>query len=79
MSDPELKIGGLTVRIERASCIGSGNCVNLAPSLFQLDDEKVASFRPGPISDRDTALEACRICPVDALLVFDERGEQVVP
>ena len=29
MSDSERKIGDLTVHIDRDTCIGSGNCVNV--------------------------------------------------
>lgn len=81
MSDPaERKIGKLHVVVQRDSCIGSGNCVKVAPDLFELDEEDVAAIKaeadgvPG-----EQVLEACRVCPVEALLVRDESGEQVVP
>ena len=79
MSTPEKKIGSLTVQIDRDSCIGSGNCVKVAADLFELDDEGVAAFCENPATDRERTLEACRICPVEALTVRDEAGEQVVP
>ena len=76
----ERKIGDLTVRIERDTCIGSANCIKSAPDLFQLDDEKICAFTPNPgNTERDVVLEACRVCPVDALYVIDAAGTQLVP
>lgn len=76
----ERTFDGLTVRIERTECIGSGNCVNLAPEVFVLDEDNLVAFREDaePIAS-ERLEEACVICPVDALLVFDDEGEQVVP
>ena len=78
MSDPERRIGDLTVKIERDSCIGSGNCIKVAPDLFELDDENVVAFREGqPAPDRATVLEACENCPVEALIVIDGEGNRI--
>jgi len=81
MSDVvERKIGDLTVRIDRETCISTENCVEVGPGLFGLDDESICSFLPvaGAI-DREGVIEACQICPVDALIVLDEDGTQIVP
>lgn len=76
----ERVVSGLTVRIERTVCIGSKNCVNLAPEVFELEVDQVATFRDdAPHIDRDRLVEACSLCPVDALLVFDKSGKQIVP
>lgn len=74
------KIGDLTVRIDRELCIGSGNCVKVAPDLFELDDETIASFAPGADSvPRAKILDACEVCPVQALVVTDAEGRELVP
>lgn len=76
----ERQISGLTVRIDRTLCIGSGNCVNLAPEIFEIDEENLVAFREEtPDIDQGRLIEACAICPVDALLAFDADGEQIVP
>lgn len=67
----ERRISGLTVVIDRDLCIGSGNCVKLAPEIFELDATGIVTFRgnapDAPGIDRDRLLESCRVCPVDAL------------
>ncbi len=76
----ERRISGVTVRIDRTLCIGSGNCVNIAPEIFEIDEENLVDFRDEtPDIDQGRLIEACAICPVDALLVFDDDGEQIVP
>lgn len=70
----------LTVRIDRERCIGSGNCVKVAPEVFELDDGGIVAFRPDARDiDGERLTEACQVCPVDALLVFDQTGKQIVP
>ena len=82
MSDHmDRKLAGVTVRIDRERCIGSGNCVKVAPEVFELDDGNIVVFRsdaPDDV-DRQRVTEACDVCPVDALIVYDEHGNQVVP
>ncbi|HEY3173441.1 MAG TPA: ferredoxin [Thermoanaerobaculia bacterium] len=76
----ERKVGAVTVRIDRTTCIGTGNCAKVAPELFVLDDEKIITFREPPAEvEPDRAVEACRVCPVDALAAFDADGRQLVP
>lgn len=76
----ERKIGALTVRIDRTTCIGTANCAKVAPEIFVLDDERIITFvePPGDVS-HDRVVEACDVCPVDALSVFDADGRQLVP
>ena len=77
---PERAISGLTVRIERTLCIGSGNCINVAPEIFVLDEDNIVAFQDEtPDIEPDRLEEACVLCPVDALVVHDAEGEQVVP
>ena len=81
MSDElhERVVGGLRVRIDRTLCVGFGDCVTAAPDAFILDGEDIAVFRAPETVDRACLLRACASCPVDALTVWDESGEQIVP
>jgi ferredoxin len=81
----EHTIGDLTVRIEKNTCISTGNCIKLAPDVFEFDEKQIVAFTDGPEkaelseADRDRIIEACSLCPVDALKVFDADGNQLVP
>lgn len=81
MTDTEEKVlGDFTVRIDRTLCVGFGDCVEEAEEIFALDDEEIAVFKDlqGPV-DRKRLLDACSVCPVDALEVWDKDGEKLVP
>ena len=81
MSDfVEQKIGDLTVRIDRGLCIASTNCINVAGEIFELDDEGIVAFRDDAQElARDMVIDGCASCPVDALIVIDADGKQIVP
>jgi ferredoxin len=64
----ERRLSGLTVRIDRSTCIGSGSCTRIAPEVFELDSSLVVTFTSGVAEvPRERLLEACGVCPVDAL------------
>lgn len=81
MSDiVERKVSGFTVKIERPNCIGSKNCINVAPDLFELDSEQICSFKDKTEGiPQETIVEACSVCPVQALYVIDQDNNQIVP
>lgn len=80
MDAEELRVAGLTIRIDRLLCVGFETCVEIAPHLFQIDDEGIAVFHPQAAgAEADLVVEACRSCPVDALEVFDGSGRQLAP
>jgi ferredoxin len=72
-------VGGLVVRIDRTLCVGFGDCITEAEEAFRLDDEGVAVFVEPEKVDRDRLLRACDVCPVDAITVWNETGQQLVP
>jgi ferredoxin len=75
----ERVVSGLRVRIDRTLCVGFGDCVKESPEAFVLDEESVVVFAAPDSVARETLLRACDSCPVDALTVWDEGGEQIVP
>ncbi len=81
MSDTvERQFGDLKVVIDRDICIATENCIDLAPKVFVLDDDQIVRFKQDTGNvDRDNLIEACRVCPVDALSVIDASGKQLVP
>lgn len=79
-SEHERKIGDWTVRIDRTLCVGFGDCIDVAPDVFEFDDEGICVFRAEAAEiEGDRLAEACDVCPVDALTLLNGNGEQVVP
>lgn len=78
-STTERTIGGLKVVIRRDLCVGFAQCIDAAAEAFVLDDDDVVVFASPEHTDRETLLEACRACPVEALQVFDTENNQLVP
>ena len=80
MDSEERKVAGVTVRIDRLLCVGFETCIEVAPDLFELDDDGIAVF----CADTNGTLHvdvlgSCKSCPVDALEVHDASGTQLVP
>ena len=69
----------MKVRVDRDLCIGVGNCVALAPTVFALDEEnKSIDIDPSSVDD-DTLQEAAESCPEDAIIIEDDEGHQLYP
>jgi len=73
----EKKIAKIVV--DRELCIGAAPCVTVAPGVFQLDDENKAVVADAKGADDDTILLAAESCPVQAIFLYDEDGEQIYP
>jgi len=69
----------LKVRVDRDLCIGVGNCVAFAPSVFELDAENKAVVLDPSSVDEFTVLEAAKSCPEQAIIIEDEEGQQLYP
>ena len=70
---------GMRLCIDRSLCVGFGDCVDIAPEAFQLDDESLVILVDPDRVDRARLLKACDACPVDAITVWGEDGQQLVP
>jgi ferredoxin len=65
----------IQITVDRALCIGSGDCVDTAPDVFQLDDEEKAVVVDPDGASVDDVLEAAGNCPVSAIFVLGEDGD----
>lgn len=78
--DREVRVvGDLRIEIDRAICVGFGDCVTAAPGAFVLDGDDLATFAEPEGVEREALLGACDACPVDAILVWDASGRPLVP
>ena len=69
----------MKVKVDRDLCIGVGNCVAFAPTVFKLDEENKAVVLDPSSVDDDTLLETAESCPEQAIIVEDEEGHQLHP
>ncbi len=64
------------VEVDEGACAAHGDCVDLAPEVFELGD--VAQVIGG--AEDEVLLRAAEACPSTAIRVIDQRtGEQVYP
>jgi len=69
----------LKITVNKNRCIGSGDCVETAPAVFQLDDEgKSDVVNPTGAGD-NSIVAAARACPVKAITIVDDNGMQLFP
>ncbi len=60
----------MKLEADRDACIGSGNCVMVAGSLFDQDDDGIVVLLAEddvPGTEEDHASEAVKLCPASAL------------
>jgi ferredoxin len=69
----------LVVSIDQSRCIGAGNCVNIAPRAFELDEERIAYLVDPASVDDDALIEAAQSCPTDAIYLDTEDGDPIYP
>jgi ferredoxin len=65
----------IEVTVDRSLCIGSGDCVDTAPDVFQLDEEDKAVVVDPDGASLDDVLTAAGNCPVSAIFVIGEEGD----
>jgi ferredoxin len=65
----------IRVEVDRGLCIGSGDCVDTAPDVFQLDDEDKAVVVNPDGAPLDDVIAAAGNCPVAAIFVVGEQGD----
>ena len=75
MSDELSPQNRIRINVDRALCIGSGDCVDTAPDVFQLDEDDKATVVDPDGASTDDILEAAQNCPVTAIFVAGENGD----
>lgn len=79
MATIEREIGDLRIAIDESLCVAFADCITAAPEAFHLNPEGVVAFLDPERVERERLIAACDACPVDALLVWDVVGTQLVP
>lgn len=67
------------VVVDLELCIGAAPCVTVAPGVFQLDEENKAYVVDPNGADAETILLAAQACPTQAIILYDEDGNQIYP
>ena len=64
----------MKVHADRDVCIQAGNCVMVADSLFDQDDDGIVVVLVDdvPADEQDKAAEAVRLCPSQALTITQD-------
>ena len=71
-----MKLMTMRVVVDLNRCQGYGQCVFLAPSVFDLHGEEALMYDPGPNeAQRLPVVRAAAACPVQAIR-FDNPGNQ---
>jgi ferredoxin len=79
IENAEVAMAKLSITVNKVRCIGSGDCVETAPAVFQLDEESKSEV-VNPTGATDSVIvAAARSCPVKAIAVVDEAGVQLFP
>ena len=69
----------MKVIVDRSLCVGIGNCVAVAPSVFKLDEENKAKVLDISSVSEDKIMSAAESCPVNAIIIEDDQGNQLYP
>jgi ferredoxin len=75
----EVSMAKLSITVNKTRCIGSGDCVETAPAVFQLDEQGKSEVVNASGANDAIILSAARSCPVKAITVVDEAGMQLFP
>lgn len=69
----------IAVEVDRALCFGFGDCVSTAPRVFALDEEGKSYVIDPDAEAAELIIEAAQNCPVDAIVITGEDGQQIYP
>jgi len=78
-SGPIKNSQGYELQVDRDLCVTLAVCIGLAPDVFELDAEGKAVIKNPDGADLKTLLEACKGCPVNAIILKHPNGKRVWP
>jgi len=65
----------IDINVDRDLCIGSGTCLRLAPGVFALDEDEVATIQEPGAADIDKLRLAAEVCPTGAIRIAEPPHE----
>ncbi len=71
-----------TLEVIRKKCVGDGACCDIAPYVFDMDDEACVIVIDPPLraTPDEKIRRAVEACPVDAIILREkESGNQIYP
>ena len=75
-----VKVGKLSVKVDRDLCIGAATCIAVAAKTFELDgDAKAVVIKTASEDTEQTIIDSAKACPVAAIIIEDEKGNRVFP
>ena len=71
---------GYTIIVDLNKCIAAGPCAIAAPGVFEIRPEDGKAIISNPDGDDlDKVLEAARCCPILAITIKNQAGQQTFP
>jgi ferredoxin len=68
----------MKIVVDLNRCQGYAQCAFLAPAVFEIHGEEALIYAPrAPARERERVHRAVAACPVQAILVEDEAGDDV--
>ncbi len=76
---PPVYDGVVRIHVDQGACIGTGDCVRIAPQVFEFDDRLRSAVKDPNGASPATILKAARKCPTVAITVEDDQGNLLWP
>ena len=76
-----MQVSVIKVAVDRSRCIGTGCCAANAPSVFELDAEKLSTVIDpmGHTLDAASLYAIAKDCPTAAISLQDDKGQALYP
>lgn len=68
----------MKVRVDPKVCVGSSNCVEVAPHAYEIGEDGLARVSV-PLADAEALRAGAEACPVSAIELTDDSGRRIFP